>query len=149
MHTYSKVLRTNLHANFCVEPLLPPLLSITSSDYTAVLIISTSIMDYRAIRGTVRKNTRPLTVTRHQGPKLLCLLKVKYYLSLVLIFQHDILNVYAIARLGAVHMVRNVVVIYRIHKTILILRSLKSYFSYLKYQYLTKVVLTSNFKEAL
>ena len=55
-------------------------------------------------------------------------------------------NVY-VASICAVRMVRNVIVIYRIRETILILISLKRYFSYLKNQTLTKVVL--NCKEAL
>ena len=46
-----------------------------------------------------------------------------------------------------IKMVKDVNVIYRIHETILILRSLKRYFSHPKNQYLTKVVL--NFTEAL
>ena len=51
------------------------------------------------------------------------------------------------ARLGVVHMAKVVIVIYRIHETILILINFKRSFSIPKNQYITKVVL--NFREAL
>ena len=49
-----------------------------------------------------------------------------------------------IARLGAVHMVRDVIVIYRMHEAILSLRSLNvdKFFSYPKSPYIIMVVLT-------
>ena len=49
--------------------------------------------------------------------------------------------------LGAVHMVKEVIVINMIHKLSLILRRLELYFSYPKNQYLTEVLLI--FKDVL
>ena len=48
---------------------------------------------------------------------------------------------------SAVHMVKDAIVIYRMHQTFLILISWKRFISYPEIQYLSKVVL--NFKEAL
>ena len=63
------------------------------------------------------------------GPELLCLVKVEEDLFLVLIFQHVILS---IALIDAVLVVKDldINVIYRNNETILILISLKRYFSH-------------------
>ena len=77
-----------------------------------------------------------ISVDSDQGPELQCLLKVKAYLSLVLIFQHAILNAKYIAWIDAVLVVKDIILIYRKNEIILNLISLKRYFSYPKNQYL-------------
>ena len=61
----------------------------------------------------------------NQGPELQCLLKVKQDLSKVLIFQHAILNAKLIAWIDVVFVVKDIIVIFRKIKTILILISFK------------------------
>ena len=63
-----------------------------------------------------------------QFPELQCLLKVKQDLSEVLIFHHAILNVNA--WIDVVFVAREIIVIFRKFKTILILISYKRYFSH-------------------
>ena len=70
------------------------------------------------------------SVTTGQGPELQCLLKVKVDLSKVLMFQHGILDDKYIAWIDAVLVVKDIIVIYRKNETILILISLKRYFSH-------------------
>ena len=72
------------------------------------------------------------TIAIDLGPELQCLLEVKEDLSYVLIFQHAILNAKLIAWIDAVLVVNDIIVIYRKNKTILILTSLKRYFSHLE-----------------
>ena len=64
------------------------------------------------------------------GPELQCFLRVKEDLSLVLIFQHAILDAKLIAWIDAVLVVKDIIVIYRKNETISILISLKRYFSH-------------------
>ena len=63
-----------------------------------------------------------------QGPELQCLLKVTQDLSKVLIFQHALLNAKKIAWIDVVFKVKDINVIFRKIKTILILISFKRYF---------------------
>ena len=63
-----------------------------------------------------------------QGPELQCLLKVKQDLSLVLIFQHVILNAKQIALVDVVIVVKDIAVIFRKNEMFLILISFKGYF---------------------
>ena len=64
------------------------------------------------------------------GLELQCLLKVKQDLSRVLIFQHAISNAKSIAWIDVVFVVKDIIVIFRKIKTILILISFKRYFSH-------------------
>ena len=68
----------------------------------------------------------------HLGPVLQCLLKVKQYLSKALIFQHAILNAKYIAWIDVAVMVKDIIMIFRKIKTILIVISFKRYFSHPK-----------------
>ena len=63
------------------------------------------------------------------GLELQCLLNVKQKLSSVLIFQHAILNAEYIAWIDVVFVVKEIIVIFRKIKTILILINFKRYFS--------------------
>ena len=63
-----------------------------------------------------------------QGTELQCLLKVKQELSKVLIFHHAILNAKTIAWIDVIFVVKDIIVIFRKIKTILILNSFKRYF---------------------
>ena len=65
-----------------------------------------------------------------QAPELQCLLRVYEDLSLVLIFQHAILYAKLIAWIDTVHVVKDSIVIYRKNENILMLISLKRYFSH-------------------
>ena len=64
------------------------------------------------------------------GPELQCLLIVKQDLSKVLIIQHGILNAKKMAWIDVVFVVKDIIVIFRKIKTIMILISLKHYFSH-------------------
>ena len=64
------------------------------------------------------------------GPELQYLLKVKDDFSLVLLFQHAILNAKWIVWIDAVFVIKDIIVIFRKIKTILILISFKLYFSH-------------------
>ena len=63
-----------------------------------------------------------------QGPELQSLLKVKQDSSKALIFQHAILNAKYIAWIDVIFVVKDIIVIFRKIKTILILISFKRYF---------------------
>ena len=78
-----------------------------------------------------------LTDQAYLSPELQCLLKVKEDLSQVLIFHHALLNAKLNARMDVVLVVNDIIVIYRKNETILILNSLKRYFSHPENQYLT------------
>ena len=84
-----------------------------------------------------------LTVFKSTNDKKLRNFQYKYIgtelqcLSYVLIFQHLTFNAYLIARIDAVVLVKDVIVIYRKNETILILINLKCHFSHPENQYLS------------